>query len=203
MDRLRYVCACRPSRRRNLFILLCTLLPSLSCDAVDDFCKVLNCNRAQTFAIAEYLCLVQNRSNPARTSRTYSRNRRDYLWVRKMEMEYAYDRSDRRNAMLLENIRRISALISGLETDRRKMNVEYPTLGKLLNMEPSSIAYAVYSARKLLSVVLDETQHDNGYIGREAWMTTGRRYIKLSRFDPFKVFGISNIRKLVRYADAS
>lgn len=203
MDRLRYVCACKPSRRRNLFILLCTLLPCLSNDAIDDFCRVLNCNRVQTLAIAEYLCAVQKENNPSRGSRTYSRNRRDYLWMRKMEMEYAFDRSDRRNITLSDNIRRVSALISGLETDRRKMNVEYPALGKLLNMEPNSIAYAVYAARKLLSVVLDEKQHDNGYIGKEAWKATGRRYIRLSRFDPFKVFRIGNIRKLVRYADAS
>ena len=144
MDRLRYVCACRPCRRRNLFILLCSLMPYLSSDAIDDFCRELNCNREQTFAIADYLRSALEQKDTTRGSRFYSRNRLDYLWSRKMEMEYAFDHSDRRNVRLSDNIRRITTLISNLETDRRKMNVEYPVLGKLLNLEPCKIAYAVY-----------------------------------------------------------
>ena len=202
MDKLRYVCACRPSRRRNLFILLCTLLPYLPSDAIDDFCRVLNCNREQTFAIADYLRSVQDEKDLSRGSRLYNRNRLDSLWVRKMEMEYAFEHSARRNRTLAENIRRISAMISSIESDTRKMNVEYPVLGKLLNMEPYSIAYAVYAAKKLLSVVLGE-EPDSGYIGRQANTTTGRRYVRLKRLDPFKEFGIRKLRKRTRYPAAS
>lgn len=201
MDRLRYVCAVKPSRRRNLFIMLCSLMPYLSSDAIDDFCRVLNCNRVQTFAIADYLCTVLAEKDPSRGSRFYSKYRLDSLWVRKMEMEYVFDRSDRRNTDLSDNIRRVTALISNIETDRRKMNVEYPVLGSILHMEPCRIAYAVYSSRKLLGVVLGEEQQ-RGYIGRQAMMTTGRKYARLSRLDPFKDFGITDI-KVRQYAYAS
>ena len=202
MDRLRYVCACRPSRRRNLFILLCTLLPYLSSDAIDDFCRALNCNREQTFAIADYLRSVQEEKDGSRGSRNYSRNRLDSLWIRKMEMEYVFEHSARRNSTLAENIRKITAMINAIEADPRKMNVEYPVLGKLLNMESYSIAYAVYAAKKLLGVVLGE-EKDNGYIVKQANMTTGRKYIRLKRLDPFKDFGIRTLQKKTGFPAAS
>lgn len=202
MDRLRYVCACKPSRRRNLFILLCSLMPHLSSDAIDDFCRELNCNRDQTFAIADYLRYMLEESDPSRNSRFYSRSRLDYLWARKMEMEYVFDHSDGRNERLSENIRKITALITQFETDGRKMNVEYPVLGKLLNLEPSKIAYAVYSSKKLLSVVMGEDRTGNGYIVREARTTSGRKSVEMKRLDPFADFGITCI-KTENYADAS
>ena len=202
MDRLRYVCACRPCRRRNLFILLCSLMPYLSSDAIDDFCRELNCNREQTFAIADYLRSALEQKDTTRGSRFYSRNRLDYLWSRKMEMEYAFDHSDRRNVRLSDNIRRITTLISNLETDRRKMNVEYPVLGNLLNLEPCKIAYAVYSSRKLLDTVMNGNANDKSYIGMQARTTVGRRRVFLSRLDPFRDFGIKGL-KAVRYDNAS
>ena len=202
MERLRYVCACKPSRRRNLFILLCSLMPHLSTDAIDDFCRELNCNRDQTFAIAEHLRYMLEQNDPSRGSRFYSRSRLDYLWARKMEMEYAFDHSDRRNERLSENIRKVTALITQFETDGRKMNVEYPVLGRLLNLEPCKIAYAVYSSKKLLSVVMSDDRTGNGYIVREARTTSGRKSVELKRLDPFTDFGITCI-KTERYADAS
>ena len=202
MDRLRYVCACRPCRRRNLFILLCSLMPHLSNDAIDDFCRELNCNRDQTFAIADYLRSELENKEKTRGSRFYSRDRLDYFWSRKMEMEYAFDHSDRRSVCLSDNIRRITSLISNLETDRRKMNVEYPVLGKLLNLEPSRIAYAVYSSRKLLDIVVNGNAGENSYIGMQARTTVGRKRVFLSRLDPFRDFGIKGL-KAVRYDNAS
>ena len=202
MDRLRYVCACRPCRRRNLFILLCSLMPYLSSDAIDDFCRELNCNREQTFAIADYLRSAMENKDRTRGTRFYNRDRLDYLWSRKMEMEYAFDHSDRRNKCLSDNIQRITDLISNLDTDRRKMNVEYPVLGKLLNLEPCRIAYAIYSARKLLDIVINGNSQGNSYIGIQARTTVGRRRVYLSRLDPFRDFGIRNL-KAVRYASAS
>ena len=74
-EKLRYVCFCRPSRRRNLFIFLCTLLPYLSYDAVDDFCMTLNCDRDQTFAIADYLSSVRNDCTTLLVTLKYYRNR--------------------------------------------------------------------------------------------------------------------------------
>ncbi len=201
MDKVRYVCACRPSRRRNLFVFMCTLLPYLSSDAIDNFCRVLNCDRKQTFAIAEYLCSVRAGEGSQRRSRTYSRTRRDCLWIRKMEMEYAFDHSDRRNTALLDNINRIRTLISNYDCSRRKMNVEYPVLGELLNMAPSSIASAVYSSRKVLAAALGEGIPDS-YIDKQAKTYAGRKQVKLDRFEPFSVFGITE-KKLSRFADAS
>ena len=202
MDRLRSMCACKPSRRRNLFILLCSLMPYLSTDAIDDFCRELNCNRDQTFAIAEYLRYLPEGSYPSRGSRLYIRSRLDYLWARRMEMEYAFDHSDGRNACLSESIRKITALITQFETDGSKMNVEYPVLGKILNLEPCKIAYAIYSSKKLLSVVIGDDRTGNGYIVREARATSGRKSVELKRLDPFSDFGITCI-KTERYADAS
>ena len=202
LERLRYVCSCRPSRRRNLFILLCTLLPYLPYDAVDDFCKALNCDRVQTFAIADYLCSVQASGERIRGSRTYNRNRKDYLWMRKMEMEYVFDRSDRRNENLSADICKTSALISNIDSEKRKMNVEYPVLGELLNMEPSSISCAVYCSRKLLSVILGEGSQSS-YMAKEARSASGRKSVKLDRFEPFAVFGIVRIKKTGSLADAS
>ena len=200
--RLRHVCACRPSRRKNLFIFLCTLLPHLSSDAIDDFCRILNCNKDQTFAIAEHLCSLQSESVMTRGSRMYSKNRRDYFWMRKMEMEYTFDRSDRQDETLSGNLRRIMNIISNLEADRRKMNVEYSVLGRVLNMEPGQIANAVYSSRKLLSIVLGDGPQE-GYIGKEARAVSGRKAARLDRFEPFKAFGISNIKRNMPYAEAS
>lgn len=201
MDKVRYICACRPSRRRNLFIFMCTLLPHLSSDAVDNFCRVLNCDRKQTFAIADYLCAVRAMGDATRSSRAYSRIRKDRLWMRKMEMEYVFDHSDRRNTALLDNINKIRALLSNIDIDRRKMNVEYPILGELLNMKPASVASAVYTSRKVLSAALGEGQPDS-YIGIQARTYAGRRHVKLDRFEPFSAFGISQ-KKISRYADAS
>ena len=202
MDRLRYVCACSPCRRKNLFILLCSLMPYLSSDAIDDFCIELNCNREQTFAIAEYLRSALDSKDRSRGSRFYTRNRLDYLWSRKMEMEYVFDHSDRRSRRLSDKIQRITDLISNFETDRGKMNVEYPVIGKLLNLEPCRIAYAIYSSRKLLDIVINGDSHGNSYIGIQARTTVGRRRVFLSRLDPFRDFGIRNL-KVVRYASAS
>ena len=192
-DKLKYCCVCRPSRRKNLFIFLCTVLPYLSRDAIDDFCRVLNCSREQTFAIADYLYSIQVGLEPNRGSREYLRNRKDCLWIRKMEMEYSFEHSDKRNETLLDNIRRIREMISNIETDRRKMNVEYPVLGELLNMDPGSIANAVYSSKKLLSVILDDKTN----------AVVKKKPMKLERFEPFSVFGISKLKKSARYAAAS
>ena len=200
-DKLRYVCSLRPSRRRNLFIFLCTLLPYLSCDAVDDFCRTLNCDRDQTFAIADYLSSVQN-DNTVRGSRIYNQSRRDYFWMRKMEIELEIGCSDKPDAKLSSDICRIRGIISNIDADRGKMNVEYPVLGKLLNLEPSGIACAVYSSRKLLSAVLGERSPDS-YIAKEARAASGKGSVKLDRFEPFAVFGISAIKRKQGYADAS
>lgn len=192
-DKLKHCCVCRPSRRKNLFIFLCTILPYLSRDAIDDFCKVLNCSREQTFAIAEHLYSIQVGTEPNRCSREYLRNRKDYLWMRKMEMEYSFEHSDKHNETLLDNIRRIREMLSNIETDRRKMNVEYPVLGRLLNLDPGSIANAVYSSKKLLSAILDGNAPDG----------MKRKPMKLDRFEPFRVFGITEIKISARYAAAS
>lgn len=201
-EKLRYVCSCKPSRRRNLFIFLCTLLPFLSYDAVDDFSMTLNCDRDQTFAIADYLSSVRNDREQIRGSRIYNQNRKDYFWMRKMEIELDIGCSDAPDEKLSSDICRIRSIISNIEADRGKMNVEYPVLGKLLNLKPSGIACAVHSSRKLLSAVLGERSPDS-YIAKEARSAPGRSRVKLDRFEPFAVFGISLIKRKHGYADAS
>lgn len=203
-DKIRYVCSLKPSRRRNLFIFLCTLLPYLSYDAVDDFCRTLNCDRDQTFAIADYLSTVQSNKDAIRGRRVYNQSRKDYFWMRKMEMEIELelDCSDTSDERLSSDICRIRNMISNIDAERGKMNVEYPVLGRLLNLEPSSIACAVFSSRKLLSAVLGERSPDS-YIAKEARSASGKGRVKLDRFEPFAVFGISMIKRKQGYADAS
>lgn len=200
-EKLRYVCSLKPSRQRNLFIFLCTLLPYLSYDAVDDFCKTLNCDREQTFAIAEYLSSVQN-EHPIRGSRIYNQSRKDFYWLRKMEVEMENDCPGADDGNRSSDICRIRGIISNIDADMGKMNVEYPVLGKLLNLKPSVIACSVHSSRKLLSAVLGEKLPDS-YIAKEARSASGKGRVKLDRFEPFAVFGISRIRRKHGYADAS
>ena len=202
MEKLRYVCSLRPSRRRNLFIFLCTLIPFLSYKMIDDFCRLLNYDREQTFAIADYLCSVQNCRDKIRGSRTYNRNRKDYLWMHKMELEIDFDRSDRHNERLFSEIEKLRDMISNIDSDRHKMNVEYPVLGKLLNLEPSSIACSVHSSRKLLSAVLGEGPQAS-HLTKEARSASDGKAVRLDLFRPFAVFGISRIDKEQVFADAS
>ena len=82
------------------------------------------------------------------------------------------------------------------------MNVEYPVLGKLLNLEPCKIAYAVYSSRKLLDIVLNGNAAESSYIGIQARTTVGRKRVFLSRLDPFRDFGIKGL-KAICYDNAS
>ena len=119
-----------------------------------------------------------------------------------MEIELDIGCSDVRDEKLSSDICRIRSIISNIDADRGKMNVEYPVLGKLLNLKPSGIACAVHSSRKLLSAVLGERSPDS-YIAKEARSAPSRSRVKLDRFEPFAVFDISMIKRKQGYAAAS
>ena len=192
-DKLRFVCACQPSRRRNLFIYICTLLPYLPSDTIDDFCTVLNCDRTQTFAIADYLCSLQHDYDIGRSSRAYYKSRVDHIRMRIMELEYTLDCSDRQDEKLREEIGRFRMMLSNTETGRPKMNVEYPVIGEVLNLEPTAVATAVHASKKILSMLLGEIAGD-GYISRQIKGHSYSRPPRLNRLEPFKAFGITVIK---------
>lgn len=192
-ERLRFVCNCHPSRRRNLFIFLCTLLPYLSSDAIDDFCSILNCDRRQTFAIADYLCAVQNESDTGRTSRSYFKARKDFFRMRLMELECSYENAGRHDSGLSDEIGRCRLMLSNRDSETRKMNVEYPILGEVLNLEPAKIASAVYYSRRILSMVLGNDSQD-GYLGKQLKGRSYRKPGRMEKLEPFKAFGIKIIK---------
>ena len=70
-SRLQYICWTNPTRQRHLFIFLCTLLPYVTSEIVDNFCRVLNIDRAQTTAIADYLCGLTDGPNLKRSGVDY------------------------------------------------------------------------------------------------------------------------------------
>ena len=192
-EKLRFVCNCHPSRRRNLFIFLCTLLPYLPSDAIDDFCSVLNCDRNQTFAIADYLCSVQNESDIGRTSRSYGKARKDYFRMRLMELECSYENAGRHDSNLSDEIGRFRLLLSNRISETRKMNVEYPVLGEVLNLEPAKIASAVYYSRRILSLILGKDSPD-GYLAKQLRGQCYRKPGRMEKLEPFKAFGIKIIK---------
>ncbi len=192
-EKLRFICNCHPSRRRNLFIFLCTLLPYLPSDAIDDFCSVLNCDRKQTFAIADYLCAVQNKSDTGRTSRSYFKARKDFFRMRLMELECSYENSGRHDSDLSDEIGRCRLLLSNRDSETRKMNVEYPILGEVLNLEPAKIASAVYYSRRILSMILGNESPD-GYLAKQLKGHSYRKPGRMEKLEPFKAFGIKIIK---------
>jgi len=195
VTRLRSICAARPSRRRNLFIFICTMLPSLTTDTVDNFCRILNIDRAQTRVIADYLSDMSETVRVIRKSRPYLRLRRNFFNMRRIELEAhlmtALDRKplERELAYQKTQLELIHALM-----EHRKMNVRYRILSEVLRMDPHAIASAVYYAKKMLRLVsMEDTSSYRGPFRKAMLHATDKPEVEPAVFEPFAEFGITVI----------
>ena len=185
IDNLRYQCSVRPAKQRNLFIFLCTLLPCSSADLVDNFCDMLNIDKEQTFAIADYLAEASDSVQAYRTSRGYLSMRRNYFLMRRIELELhirsALDEQKLVRKLEYQN-KQLEAVHS--EMEHARMNVKYRILSEILGIGSRAIASAVFYAKKVLeSASIDDS--DN--------RCTSNSNHELRRFEPFDEFNITMI----------
>ncbi len=191
--RLRSICAFRPSRRRNLFIFLCTLLPSLTAATVDNFCRILNIDRAQTGVIADYLTGMAETVSEGRKSRAYMRLRRNFYNMRRIELESHLrtaldtDPLERELSYQKNQLKRVHNRIV-----RMRMNVRYNILADLLGIAPHAVATAVYYAKNVFELVsMDNVESYCGPM-RKALQVSERRTFEIPPvFEPFSEFGIT------------
>lgn len=191
--RLRSICAFRPSRRRNMFIFLCTLLPSLTPGTVDNFCRTLNIDRAQTGVIADYLTGTAQQPGESRKSRAYLRRRRNFYNMRRIELEShirtALDTDSLERELTYQNnqLKRVYNRIVHM-----KMNVRYDILADLLGIAPHSVATAVYYAKKMMRLVsMEDVESYTGPMKKALLLSESRTIGIPPVFEPFREFGIT------------
>jgi len=193
--RLRFICASRPSRRRNLFIFLCTLLPSLTTGTVDNFCRILNIDRAQTGVIADYLADIAESAGVSRKSRAYLRLRRNFFNMRRIELE-----SHIRTALDPDTLERELEYQKN-QLDRvhnrivhMRMNVRYGILADLLGIAPHAVATAVYYTKNIFELVsMDDVGTYDGPLGKALRLSETQTRMEPPVFEPFREFGITMI----------
>lgn len=197
MNRLRYFCARRPTRRRCLFVLLCTQMTSLSVATIDKFCEVLNCDKNQTFAIADYL-YENERKNPKIKGRTFYEQKRDKHWSKLLECENRRRTSlhPERYEKSIEKHRSIfMAQLEELKSQR--VHVPYTLVGEILNIDRVKVSSEVFRAKEILEMVSSDIINTwDGPIGILSSVSEETlRNSSISRFEPFKVFNIGLIRR--------
>ena len=182
---LRYLCSRVKSRRKKLFTFFCTIIPFLSRDVIDRFCESINCDREQTLIIAQRLNMIQELENNNRYSKYYLSKMVDFHWAKILEYEghakIALEPEIYKKKADLNRKRLKESLKSFFNA---KMNTSYAAVASLLNLDPATVASYVMYAKQILTRVIsdakiiEETKHprfkDN----------------KLTRFEPFRVFGI-------------
>ena len=182
---LRYMCSRVKSRRKKLFTFFCTIISFLSRDVIDRFCESINCDREQTLIIAQHLSRIQEKENNNRYSKSYLSKMVDFHWAKILEYEghakiALYPEIYRKKADL--NRKRLKESLRSFFN--AKMNTSYAAVASILNLDPGTVASHVMYAKQILervisdAKVIEETKHprfkDN----------------KLTRFEPFRVFGI-------------
>ncbi len=192
MSRLRYFCAKRPKRRRSLFVFLCTQLPNLSVATIDVFCEALNCDRDQTFAIADFLYENATYSDK-KGSRIFLEQRRDHYWTKMLESEARaryLTSNEECNRKLSYHREMFRTEAEGLKNASH--HVPYSLIGELLNIDRIRVSSEVYWAKEILEMALsDVIQPCDGPMGILANLPEEvMQNFKISRFEPFKVFKI-------------
>ena len=185
IENLRHQCSIRPAKQRNLFIFLCTLLPCSSADMVDKFCCMLNIDKVQTFAIADYLAEANDAIRMYRTSRGYLKMRRNFFLMRRIELEL-HIRSALDEQKLMGELEYQKKHLKAVrrEIGHTKMNVKYRILSEVLGITSAAIATAVFNAKKILeSATTDEVRSGEA----------SKRDPGLRRFEPFDEFNITMI----------
>lgn len=196
MNRLRYFCAKRPTRRRSLFVLLCTQITSLSVATIDTFCEVLNCDKNQTFAIADFIYENEIRC-PTTKCRAYYEQKRDKHWSRMMECESRIRTSlhpERYERKLRKHRNIFRAQLEELRS--QKLHVPYSLVGEILNIDRIKVSSEVFRAKEILELansdVINTWDGPMGILSNVSDETL--RNSRISRFEPFKVFNIGLIR---------
>jgi len=195
MNRLRYFCARRPTRRRSLFVLLCTQMTSLSVDTIDRFCEVLNCDKNQTFAIADFLYENENR-NPTFKNRAFYEQKRDKHWSKMLECENRIRTSlhpERYEKKIKKHRNIFMAQLEELKSQR--VHVPYTLVGEILNIDRVKVSSEVFRAKEILEMASSEIINTwDGPIGILSSVSDETlRKATISRFEPFKVFNIGLI----------
>jgi len=192
MGRLRYFCAKRPKRRRSLFVFLCTQMPNLSVDTIDVFCEALNCDKDQTFAIADFL--YENTTfSEKKGSRIFLEQRRDHYWTKLLETEAKARRSTDKEAYRKKLCFHREKFITESENLKNaSQHVPYSLIGELLNMDRVRVSSEVYWAKEILELAMAESiQPCDGPMGILANMPDEVMHnFKISKFEPFRVFKI-------------
>ena len=191
--RLRSICAAKPSRRRSLFIFICTLLPSLTSDTVDNFCRILNIDRAQTTVIADYLADASGPAGSGRKSRQYLRQRRNYFNMRRIELEShiisALDSNPLEKKLTYQKIQ-LSRL--GSRIAHRRMNVSYRILSELLGLDTRQIATAVHYSKTMMELVnMENMDNYTGPFRKALLLSMKKPAPEIPVFEPFPEFGIT------------
>ena len=191
--KLRTICAARPSRRRNLFIFLCTLLPSLTTDTVDNFCRILNIDRAQTAVIADYLSDVSETDGESRKSRAYLRLRRNFYNMRRIELE-SHIRTALDTDTLEKELEYQESQLNRVHNriTHMRMNVRYSVLSELLGIVPHAIATAVYYSKNIFELVsMEDVSSYAGPLRKSLQLAQRESGSEPPLFEPFSEFGIT------------
>ena len=195
VSRLRCICAARPSRRRNLFIFICTMLPSLTAGTVDNFCRILNIDRAQTGVIADYLSNAAGPVRMARRSRAYLTLRRNFFNMRRIELEdhlrTALDKRPLERQLAYQKAQ--LKMVAGRMAHTR-MNVRYRIIAELLGLETRYIATSVYLAKKMLELAnAGDLENYTGPFLKSLQLYEKKPSVEFRVFEPFAEFGITTL----------
>ncbi len=195
INRLRYFCARRPTRRRSLFVLLCTQITSLSVATIDKFCEVLNCDKNQTFAIADYL-YESERKNPKRKDRAFYEKKRDIHWSKMIDCQNRIRTSihpERYQEKLMMHRSIFLAQLEELKSQR--VHVPYSLVGEILNMDRVKVSSEVFRAKEILEMVNSDIINSwDGPIGILSSVSDETlQGSRISRFEPFRVFNVGLI----------
>ncbi len=192
LNRLRYFCARRPKGRRCLFVFLCTQMTYLSVDAIDRFCEVLNCDKDQTFAIADYLHDQETKTNKAQVRAGIERQR-DRHWCRILEYQSRIMTSLKPEKYVDKlRMHRMRFMVRSSELRNLRKNVPYNLVAEILNIDRMKVSSEVYHAKEILELATADVINPwDGPMGILASVPEERMVNHcISRFEPFKVFNV-------------
>ena len=198
-SRLQYICWTNPTRQRHLFIFLCTLLPYVTSEIVDNFCRVLNIDRTQTTAIADYLCGLTDGPNLKRSGVDYMKSRRNYIMMRTIELKSHLRYTlwpERIKSQLKYQSKRLADINNSIS--HKKMNIQHQMIAEILGVETSYVTVSVHRSKKILRMLLDKEGQEDVSPNLRSIMMLPEAVLREAvpkRFEPFEQFNITMIPK--------
>lgn len=190
MKMLSYFCQQNPSRVKKLFVFLCTLMPFLSADVIDRFCSTLNCDRNQTLVISDCLDEIRKIYDKSRSSKAHMTKMINIHWAKIIENENLARLSlnpEKPKMMADFHRSKLNEVIKGFK--KAKMNIPYRIVGKLVNLDPTTVGLYVMHSKHILNRVL-KVQPSRSML--KSFKNDDK---KLPRFEPFKEFGIESLNR--------